>query len=83
MKHLKTFENFLPSKEEVNENANQAYSELSSIVQKQQGREPLDCAIALTNHLMQTMDFVTMNRKDNDDIVAMLQNTLKKLNGAR
>ncbi len=83
MKHIKTFEKFLPNQSEVNEDANQVYSELSSIVQKQQGKDPLDCAIALANHLMQTMDFVEMNRKENDDIVAMLQNTIKKLNGAK
>lgn len=81
MKNLNTFDEFL--NESLNEDANQVYSELSSIVQKYQGKEPLFCAIALTNHLMQTMDRVKMNRKENDDIVAMLQNTLKKLNGAR
>jgi hypothetical protein len=80
MKHIKTFENFAEHPAILEAAGSAAYSELANIVQKQQGKNPLDCAIALTNHLMQTMDFVKMNRKESDDIISFLQDALKKLN---
>ena len=77
MENLNSFEEFL-NENNLNESAADAYSAISEVVKKQ--RVPIDTAIALTNHLMQTLEAVSMNRSKSDEILAQLQETLKVLN---